>query len=198
MVSALRSLREDDMIRTFIAYGYDLGGPGDWRFKGFGPGIPLRAPWYDEGDPTQDFAECALNVILTSAQGRPLRGPSRDRAEAAMPYMFDTAADFSPPGWTREAGAPPMPSRLIPAPPVGALDQPARNRYVLLAVDSVLDIDAIEDSFYDDEDEEPQPDAMRHWQTDWDSLLLAAVTELGLDIPGLPDWFWYRTGMNID
>jgi hypothetical protein len=186
---------EVGMIHTSIAYGYDLGGPGSWRFKGFETGAPLRTPWYDEHDPLNDFAECALTAILSDASGVTPKGERRRKLEAGMPYLFLEAIEVSPPGWTREANGPPMPSSLLP--PAGALvlDQPAPVRYVLIAFDSVHDIDqehAEQHQGY--EGDEPDEPRIAHWQTDWDSLLLAAITELGLDIPGLPDWFWYRTG----
>ena len=41
-----------------------------------------------------------------------------------------------------------------------------------------------------DRENQPEP-VMSHRQSDWDSLLLAAITELGRDIPGL---LWYRPG----
>jgi hypothetical protein len=182
------------MIHTAIAYGYDLGGPGTWRFKGFESGTALRTPWYDERDPTHDFAECALTAILSDAGGVPLKGERRRKLEASMPYLFLEAIEVSPPGWTREASGPPMPSSLLS--PVGelALDQPAPVRYVLIALDSVHDIDQQHADQHRGDEAEPDEPRITRWQTDWDSLLLAAVTELGLDIPGLPDWFWYRTG----
>jgi hypothetical protein len=40
-----------------LAYGLDLGGPGDWCLQGCNPGDQLRTDWYDERDA---LARCCL------------------------------------------------------------------------------------------------------------------------------------------
>ncbi|GLH98833.1 hypothetical protein [Phytohabitans aurantiacus] len=180
------------MIQTFIVYGHQLGGPGNWNLVGFNPGDPLRVPWYDETDPTHDFPERAIAEITDALPATVDRRRIRHNREARLPFWIDAAVDLSPPGWTREANAPPGPAYLLPpTSDVYALDRPTTPRYVLIIFDSAQDIESADHARYNDEDEQVQ---LRDHRIDWDSLLDAALTELGLQAPGLPDWFWYRTG----
>jgi len=57
------------VISTLIAYGYQLGGPGDWRLKDIAAGQPLHTRWYDEPDPTHDFPAQALAEITNNMPG---------------------------------------------------------------------------------------------------------------------------------
>jgi len=112
-----------------------------------------------------------------------------------MPYSIEAAIELSPPGWTREASAPPSPVGVLSASSsVFALDAIAPTRFVLVVLDSIEDIERKEDGYYnDDEEDDPEPD-LPAWPIDWDNLLDAALMELGLHAAGTPDWFWYRTG----
>ena len=173
------------MIETFIGYGYNLGGPGQWHLTGIAPGTPLRTPWYDECDPTHDFADRALDEVIGGVTGAQLTLQERNRREAGIPYHISAAIQLSPPGWTREASAPPSPSALLPPSALGYdLDQPAPLRYVLVVLDSIEDV----------EPHAGAPTDTPPWPGDWDFLLDAALTELGLYATATPDWLWYRTG----
>jgi hypothetical protein len=110
-----------------------------------------------------------------------------------LPFLFDAAVELSPPGWTREASARPLPAHLLPpTSPILALDQPTAPRLVLIIGDSAEDVEETDARRYlDDEDDEIQ---VLDPRIDWDSLLDAALAELGLQTPRLPDWFWYRSG----
>jgi hypothetical protein len=46
-------------LHTITAYGYRLGGPGGWQLPGLQPADQLRTAWYDETNPTHQFAERA-------------------------------------------------------------------------------------------------------------------------------------------
>lgn len=82
--------------------------------------------------------------------------------------------------------------RLAPASPLLDLDRPSPGIYVLVANDSVRHLDAKEDAYYDESDDD-EPFEIRDLRVDWNSLLDAALTEVSLQMPGTPDWFWYRT-----
>jgi hypothetical protein len=102
-----------------------------------------------------------------------------------IPYHISTAIDMSPPGWTREASAPPTPSVVQPPSATGyALDEPVHLQHVLVVLDSVEDVDPNAGG----------PAGAPPWPGDWDILLDAALTELGLQAAGTPDWLWFRTG----
>jgi hypothetical protein len=112
-----------------------------------------------------------------------------------MPYSIEAAIELSPPGWTREASAPPSPVGVLPpSSSVFALDRIAPARFVMVVQDSIDDIERNEDRYYNDDEDDPEPDPPA-WPIDWDNLLDAALMELGLHTAGTPDWFWYRTGM---
>jgi len=180
------------MIQTFTGYGYNLGGPGNWHLEGTAPGELLRLPWYDETDPTQDFVD-ALAIALAS------REPQSD-PDAPTPLIVERVIDMSPPGWTREANAPPSPSAVLP--PDSAMYDPEKRahvRYVLIILDSVGDVDAPEDS---DSEEVLELDdgvvigfdgVVIDTDPDWDKLFYAALPELGVQVAGAPDWLWFRT-----
>ncbi len=182
------------MIHTFQAYGFKLGGPGCWALKGMQPGSRLVTPWYDEGNPTHDFAALATTEIAKGLN-RELTLRQRIAYEIQTPFLFETAVEVSPPGWTREASAAPtLEPHLPPSSPLRDLDRPTPSLYVLVVGDSVNDLDAIEAAYYDEDDEADDEQFRLHdSRIDWDSLLDAALTEVGLQMPGLPDWFWYRT-----
>jgi hypothetical protein len=173
------------MIQTFIGYGYNLGGPGRWHLKGVAPGAPLRTPWFDETDPRHDFPDRALAEIISGVTGVQLTRQQQNRIESGIPYHISAAIDMSPPGWTREASAPPTPSAVLPPSAAGyALDEPAALRFVLVVLDSIEDVDANAGA----------PTGAPPWPGDWAILLDAALTELGLQAAGTPDWLWFRTG----
>jgi hypothetical protein len=173
------------MIETFIAYGYNLGGPGRWHLTGVAPGAPLRTPWYDETNPTHDFVDRALDEVIGGIADIQLTREQRNRIEAGIPYHISEAIQMSPPGWTREASAPPGPSAHLAPSVLGyAIDKPAPLRYVLVVLDSIEDV----------EPHAGAPTGAPIWPGDWDFLLDAALTELGLQATGRPDWLWYRAG----
>jgi hypothetical protein len=178
------------MIHTFVAYGFQLGGPSNWALDGMAAGDRLITPWFDETDPTHDLAACATDTI---ANGLGIWWPGRHRRaahDAQTPIMFLTTIEVSPPGWTREASAPPTLGWQLP--PV-ELDRPAPASYVLIVIDSVTHLEAQEAAFYDEDSGDGDEILAYDMRVDWDSLLNGALTELGLQMPGMPDWFWYRT-----
>ncbi|MGC4885597.1 hypothetical protein [Micromonospora sp. DT227] len=73
------------MLRSMLAYGLDLGGPGDWRLQGFNPGDQLRTDWYDERDPLHDFPTAATARFVGEVRDR----RERDLAEEQLPYMVE-------------------------------------------------------------------------------------------------------------
>lgn len=181
------------MIQTFVVYGYQLGGPGRWNFINFEPHDELRVPWYDERNPTHDFPERALAEITGMTATTTASRRMRSDREAALPFVIDEAAELSPPGWTREASAPPLSADLLsPTFAANTFDQPTSSRFVLFIGDSAEEVDSTA-SYDEDENYGDEP---RLWdpRIDWDSLLWAALAELGLAAPGMPDWFWYRSG----
>jgi hypothetical protein len=182
------------MIHTYAAYGFKLGGPRSWAFTGMKPGRQLVVPWYDETDPTHDFAARATTEIARGLHHE-LSLRRRIAYEIQTPFFFESVIDVSPPGWTREASAPPALEPHLPASsPLRDLDRPQPASYVLVLGDSVSDLDAIEAAYYDEHDEAADEQLRIHdARIDWDSLLDAALTEIGLQMPGMPDWFWYRT-----
>ncbi|XVV10943.1 hypothetical protein ACQP2X_39815 [Actinoplanes sp. CA-131856] len=180
------------MIQTFVVYGYQLGGPGNWALKGMTPQARLTTPWYDETDPTHDLAERATSELTKGLSGHQPTKQQRAAYDAQTPIMFDKAIEISPPGWTREAsGGPALGWQLEPSSPLHDLDRPAANSYVVVVNDSIEHLEADDEAYYDDEDAEPLK--ILDSRVDWDSLLDAALTELGLQMPSMPDWFWYRT-----
>ncbi|GIM95709.1 hypothetical protein Ato02nite_075020 [Paractinoplanes toevensis] len=181
------------MIQTYVAYGYRLGGPSNWAFKGMAPSDRLITPWYDETDPTHDLAARATDELVNGFLNRRPNAQHRAAYEAQTPTMFDTAIEVSPPDWTREAsGEPTLGRHLAPSSPLLDLDRPTPGLYVLVVNDSVRHLDAEEDARYD-ESEDDEPFEIGDLRIDWDSLLDAALTEVGLQMPCMPDWFWYRT-----
>ncbi|MEU8076011.1 hypothetical protein AB0B31_11215 [Catellatospora citrea] len=176
------------MLYTCVVYGFRLGGPGQWNLTGFSPGDQLRTAWYDEQNPTHDFAERATKEITGPAS----TATGRVSHEPYLPFTFDTAVELSPPGWTKEASAPPTPSYLLsPSLSGPALDEPAPSRFVLLINDSAT---VVEDLGYAPEHGLGDSDRIWDHRIDWDSVLDAALAELGLQAPTMPDWFWYRGG----
>ena len=184
------------MIQTYVAYGYRLGGPGSWNLTGIAPADRLITPWFNETNPTHDLAVQATNELTKS-----ITGPQAFERLLAFddrnPITFDTAIEVSPPAWTREAHAgPPLGWQIPETSPLLDLDRPATNSYVLIANDSVTHLEAEEAALYDDSEEE-QPHGIADLRVNWDSLLDAALTEVGLQMPVLPDWFWYRTETTV-
>lgn len=177
------------MIHTAIAYGYQLGGPGSWNLAGFSPGMQLRVPWFDETNPTHDLPQRATaEIIGVGATTAGARQDSHARV-ADLPFLLEDAVEVSPPGWTREASAPPRPATILPpGSDVLLVDRPTVSRFVLVIVDSVIDVEAAAGHAEEHE--------LVGWdrRIDWDSLLDAALVELGLQPLGMPDWFWYRSG----
>ncbi|MEV6523184.1 hypothetical protein AB0M43_14635 [Longispora sp. NPDC051575] len=102
-------------LEPYLAYGYELGGPGRWRLEGFAPGQMLRTDWYDDADPSCDFRQAAFEHVAGKI-GSPVL---RDRAEERLPWLID------------EIGT------------VGDPDRPAPPRYVLIVKDSAEDIHMI-------------------------------------------------------
>jgi len=180
------------VIQTYIAYGYRLGGPGTWAFTGMEPTDRLVTPWFDETNPTHDLAARATEELAKGVLNNPPTTGRRAIYHDDIPIMFDTAVEVSPPEWTREAnGEPDLGWQLPLSSPLLDLDRPAVSSYVLVANDSVRHLDAEEAARYDDDDDESSE--IMDLRVDWDSLLDAALTEVGLQMPCLPDWFWYRT-----
>jgi hypothetical protein len=98
------------VVHTYAAYGFNLGGPGNWAFTGVKPGRRLVVPWYDETDPTHDFAARATTEIARGLHHE-LSLRRRIAYEIQTPFFFESVIDVSPPGWTREASAPPPSNR---------------------------------------------------------------------------------------
>ena len=181
------------MIQTYVAYGYRLGGPGTWALTGTAPTDRLITPWFDETNPTHDLAARATDELAKGVLSQQPTSSRRAAYDAQTPIMFDTAIEVSPAGWTREAsGEPALGRQLPPSSALLDLDQPAVNSYVLVVNDSVRHLEAAEDALYDDGDDD-EPVELLDLRVDWDSLLDAALTEIGLQMPVLPDWLWYRT-----
>ncbi len=181
------------MIQTYVAYGYRLGGPGTWALKGMVPSDRLVTPWYDETDPTHDLSTRATDELAKGLLSRQPTKRQRAAYDLQTPIMFDTAAEVSPPAWTREAnGEPPLGWQLPPSSPLLDLDRPAASSYVLVVNDSVRHLEEEEAAYYDD-DGHRESFGVTDLRIDWDSLLDAALTEVGLQMPDMPDWFWYRT-----
>ncbi|MEV6304996.1 hypothetical protein AB0M02_36680 [Actinoplanes sp. NPDC051861] len=86
-------------IRTFSAYGYNLGGPRAWNLFRFSPGDELRTDWYDETDPTHDFPAQSRQSL------RARLGTAATGGELALPVLFMETIEVSPPGWTLETSA---------------------------------------------------------------------------------------------
>ncbi|MFI6163001.1 hypothetical protein ACIA59_24005 [Micromonospora haikouensis] len=106
--------RGDDwsMLRSMLAYGLDLGGPGSWRLKGFKSGDELRTEWYDERNPLHDFPTAATAHFVGEVSNR----HERELAEQRLPYMIEA-------------------QHLIVD-----LDSVASPRYVLVINDSAADL----------------------------------------------------------
>ncbi|GAA0905124.1 hypothetical protein Vau01_066480 [Virgisporangium aurantiacum] len=173
------------------AYGYRLGGPGAWNLHRVNVGDELRTGWYDERNPLHDFARAPRRQPLPVWAGR-----SAGRPMSKLPFAFMEALDVSPPGWTREIGAPPILSHHLPATPeLRSLDRVAVAQYVLVVGDSLLDRDEEEAAYYRDDDSfvlDPALGLTGDPRLDWDGVLIAALTGLGLEPVGMPDWLWYR------
>lgn len=179
------------MIHTHVAYGYCLGGPGHWALKGMAPEDHLITPWYNETNPTHDLSERATKQIADGLLSRRPAPPRRTAHDVWTPILFETTIEVSPPGWTREASAPPtLGGQLPPSSPLLDLDRPATASYVLVVADSVSDLETADAALYDEDDGD---DDIQDPRLDWDSLLDAALTEIGLQMSVMPDWFWYRT-----
>jgi len=182
-------------IRTLSAYGYNLGGPRAWNLFRFGPGDELRTAWYDETDPTHDFAVRAREAIL----GR--RGVLANDADVGLPVVFVEALEVSSSDWTRETGAPPPPSYNLPGgSDKRSLDRVAVAQFVAVVVDSLFDRDA-EDLAHqrgDDYGLDPAISGGGDPHLDWDRVLIDTLTELDLQPVGMPDSLWFRTAWAHD
>jgi hypothetical protein len=103
------------------------------------------------------------------------------RCRYSRPTAFaeaDRAAVFSP-------GTDGSASVVQPPSATGyALDEPVHLQYVLVVLDSVEDVDPNAGA----------PAGAPPWPGEWDILLDAALTEIGLQAAGTPDWLWFRTG----
>ena len=179
------------MIHTWSGYGYRLGGSRNWNLHRFRAGDELRTAWYDETDPTHNLANRA-----EAAPRSRLGFPPEGHAEFAVPYRFVEAVEVSPAGWSRETGAPPLPSHLLPADAdVLSPDRVAVAQYVLVIDDSLVDRDAEDLDRYRDDDiiaVDPAVGMVGDPSLDWDALLVDALTTLGLEPVGMPDWLWFR------
>ncbi|WP_028189002.1 hypothetical protein [Salinispora pacifica] len=183
-------------IRTLSAYGYNLGGPRAWNLYRFGAGDELRTAWYDEADPTHDFVARAKEV----AHDR-LGLPSNGQAGLDLPVVFVETLDVSPPGWTREASAPPTPSYNLPATSdLRSLDRVAIAQFVLVIADSLFDRDAEHLAHHqgDDYGLDPAVGIAGDPGLDWDRVLVDTLTTLGLEPVGMPDWLWFRSRWSDD
>jgi hypothetical protein len=75
----------------------------------------------------------------------------------------------------------------------------AHPRYVLVVLDSVVDVDAPEDTASEevhnlDDGVVIGFDGRIDTDPDWDKLFYAALPELGLQVAASPAWLWFRTG----
>ncbi|MEU1605546.1 hypothetical protein [Micromonospora matsumotoense] len=117
--------------------------------------------------------------------------------------VFGEALKVSPPNWTREASAPPMPSYNLPATSdLRSLDRVAVAQFVLVIADSLIDRDAEHLALHQGSD-----DALHRalgivgehgigW--DWDPVLIETLTSIGLEPVGMPDWLWFRSSWSDD
>lgn len=179
-------------IRTFSAYGYNLGGPRAWNLFRFGPGDELRTAWYDETDPTHDFPARARQTI----RARP-GAAAGDTDYLDLPVLFVETLEVSPLGWTRETGAPPSSSdSLPPGSDLRSLDRVAVAQFVVVVADSLFDRDAEDLAHHqgDDYDVDPAIGGGGHW----DRVLIDTLTGLGLEPVGMPDSLWFRTTWTDD
>jgi hypothetical protein len=184
----------EQQIHTVSAYGYRLGGPRAWNLHRFEPGDELRTVWYDETDPTHDFAACATAATMTK-----LGLPAHGHPELALPFAFEEALEVSPPGWTRETGAPPQLGHNLPDDhALRSLDRVAVTQFVLVIADSLFDRDAESIAHHSGEDYDLDPAVYSFGDPDldWDDALIAALTTLGLEPVGVPDWLWFRSTLS--
>ncbi|MEU5554486.1 hypothetical protein ABZ738_32430 [Micromonospora sp. NPDC047793] len=177
-------------MRTLSGYGYRLGGPRGWHLHRFGAGDELRTAWYDEADPTHNFAASA-----TAATRERCGPPSSGRPFVDLPVMFVEALEIFPSNWTREASAPPTPSHRVPATSdLRSLDRVAIAEFVLVIADSLFDRDAEDDAHHRGGDYAPEPAIIGSDDpnSDWDQILIKTLTTIGLEPVGMPDWLWFR------
>ena len=180
-----------EQVRTISAYGYRLGGPRAWNLHRFSVGDELRTDWYDETDPTHQFAQCA-----TMAARAKLGFPADRPDVGELPFVFAEALEVSPPGWTRETSAPPTPGHILPADAeLRSLDRVAVDQFVLVITDSLFDRDAEDLAHHQGEDYRLDPFVYSFGDPDldWDDTLIAALATLGLEPVGMPDWLWFRS-----
>lgn len=104
-------------VETFVAYGYDLGGPGAWRLHGFGPGDTLHTEWFDERNPLHDFADTAMTFLAGGVIGGKPDRALFNRIVAGMPFLIEETAHTGP------------------------ADQPSPPRHVIVILDSVFGSD---------------------------------------------------------
>jgi hypothetical protein len=183
----------EQSIHTMSAYGYRLGGPRAWNLHRFGPGDELRTDWYDETNPTHNFATCAKTAALAG-----LGMTAQGDAEPDPPFVFVEALEVSPPGWTRETSAPPSPGHNLPAgSELRSLDRVAVAQFVLVIADSLFDRDeeSLANHRGEDYSLDPADYSFGDPNLDWDDALIAALATLGLEPVGMPDWLWYRTAL---
>ncbi|MFB9443149.1 hypothetical protein Dvina_52015 [Dactylosporangium vinaceum] len=206
-----------EQVRTISAYGYRLGGPRAWNLHGFKPGDELRTDWYDETDPTRQFARCATTAARAKL-GYPAERPVGDLSSffetmvagaergspivghvvGELPFSFEEALEVSPPGWTREASGPPQLGHNLPADAeVRSLDRVTADQFVLVVADSLFDRDAESVAQHSGEDYHPDPYtfSVGDPDLDWDDTLIAALTILGMEPVGMPDWLWFRSAV---
>ncbi|MFC6019975.1 hypothetical protein ACFP2T_27740 [Plantactinospora solaniradicis] len=177
-------------FRLLSAYGYNLGGPRAWNLHRFAVGDELRNGWYDETDPTHEFtmraAETARDRLGLRSGGLP--------AAVDLPVVFVEAREVSPPGWSREASAPPTPSLSLPATSELRSWDPVAQ-FVLVIADSLFDRDAEDAAHHNGDDYvlDPAVGVGGDPDLDWDQVLIGTLTTLGLEPVGMPDWLWFRS-----
>jgi hypothetical protein len=107
----------------------------------------------------------------------------------------------SPPGWTHETGAPPQLGHNLPADAaLRSLDRVAVAQFVLVIADSLFDRDAESLAHHRGEEYhlDPYVYSFGDPDLDWDDVLIAALTTLGLEPVGMPDWLWFRSEWSYD
>ncbi|MEV6923987.1 hypothetical protein AB0M46_05665 [Dactylosporangium sp. NPDC051485] len=157
-------------IFTHIAYGVVLGGPGSWNLVGYSGAEQVRLPWFDETVPGHDFAagaELQLDAEFGAEHG----------------FTVSTVVDLSPAGWAPQTAAPPVPAGRLAVDEVERVRAGAlAPRYALVLLETVVDCD-----------DDPPPSMWITNGSQWDADLDQALNTLGLKVPGMGDWLWFRT-----
>ncbi|MGI5213416.1 hypothetical protein [Plantactinospora sp. CA-290183] len=135
--------------------------------------------------------------MRAAATARDRLGPQAGgRVVAGLPMVFVETTEVSPPGWSREVSAPPTPSLSLPATSeLRSWDRIAVAKFVVVIADSLFDHDAQDVAFHNGDDYilDPAISGAGDPDLDWDQALIGALTTIGLEPVGMPDWLWFRS-----